>query len=212
MEQTIAQKGQHSNSTPSGPCVCLTISSKALPLFFGLLSAGFSIIATAVCSINELLGREFDIPEAYIEDRIQTIFLNGKAVDDSKSAMIQDGATLALSAAMPGMVGSTFRKGGTFAGMRSQISHAADQSKHDGKQIEVKLKLFNLIAKELGQNFLERGVWLKGMQMQNFLSENIAILNQECKSSTLNDQDINLSKLTVQDFTDKSVFLKIITI
>lgn len=209
MEPQNSITGGDFGDTGSGPRVCMTLSSRLLPRFFGLLSAGFTVIVKAGCSINELLGREFDIPEAYIDDRIQTIFLNGKAVDDSKSAMILDGATLALSAAMPGMVGSTFRKGGTFAGMRSQISHEANQSKLYDRQIEVKLKLFNLIAKEIGQNFLERGVWLEGKQVQDFLSGNFDILNQECKSITLDDQDINLSKLAVQDLTDKSVFLKV---
>lgn len=212
MKQPITKKGQSSNNPPTGPHICLTIAGKVLPRFFSLLSAGFSVFACAGCSINDFLGQEFDIPEPYIEDRIQTIFLNGKAVDDSKSAIIQDKATLALSAAMPGMVGSTFRKGGAFAGMRSQISHAANQSKHDDRQIEVKLKLFNLIAKELGQNFLEHGVWLKGTQMQSFLLENVDILNQECRSITLDEQEIDPGKLETREFTDQLVFLKVTTI
>ena len=158
-----------------------------------------------------MLSQEFDIAEAYIDDRIQTIFLNGKAVDDSNSAMITEGASLALSAAMPGMVGSTFRKKGIFAGMRSQISHATGPSQQSNEQIEVKLKLFNLIAKELGQGFLERGVWLKGKQIQEFLVENLEYLNQECQSVTFDGQEIELSKLSQIQFTSNRVMLSVET-
>jgi hypothetical protein len=211
MEQRIVKTGQHSGNTPSGPHLGMTITAELVPRFFSLLSAGFSVSVKAGCSINELLSQEFGISEAYIDDRIQTIFLNGKAVDDSKSATLQEGASLAFSAAMPGMVGSTFRKGGVFAGMRSQISHVTDPSVHHDRQIEVKLKLFNLIARELGQGFLERGVWLKGKQMQHFISENFDYLNQECKSVTLDEQDIDLSKLSQIHLTSNWVQLQVKT-
>lgn len=211
MEQQNSITGGDSGSTGSGPRVWMTLSSRALPRFFGLLSAGFCVIVKAGKSINDMLSQEFGIAEAYIDDRIQTIFLNGKAVDDSNSAMITEGASLALSAAMPGMVGSTFRKKGIFAGMRSQISHATGPSQQRDEQIEIKLKLFNLIAKELGKGFLERGVWLKGQQLQEIISEHVEYLKQECQSVTLDEQEIELAELADQDFTGKTIFLCIET-
>ncbi|MGD9042846.1 MAG: hypothetical protein PVG06_03990, partial [Desulfobacterales bacterium] len=147
----------------------LRITATSASVFLNMLSAGFSVMASTGCSINEFLRQGWGISEEYINDRIQTIFLDGKAVDDSKSATLQEGATLALSAAMPGMVGSTFRKGGVFAGMRSQISHVANPLAHQEQQLRVKLKLFNLIAKELGPAFLQKGVYLEGPQFHSFL-------------------------------------------
>ena len=161
MEQSFVDKNQNSGDTTSKSPLSLSITVTSVERFFNLLSAGFSILAKAGCSINDFLGQNYGITEAYIDDRIQTIFLNGKAVDDSRKAILQDGATLALSAAMPGMVGSTLRKGGVFAGMRSQISHVTDTPADRDRQIRIKLKLFNLIAKELGSAFLQKGVYLR---------------------------------------------------
>ena len=79
MEQRILNEGQHSGNTPSKLHLCMTITAESVPRFFSLLSAGFSFIVKAGCSINDLLSQEFGIPEAYIDDRVQTIFLNGKA-------------------------------------------------------------------------------------------------------------------------------------
>jgi len=70
------------------------------------------ISATVGCSIKNLLCNQFDITPEYLSDRISTIFLNGKPVDDVESAIIKDNSILALSGAMPGLVGATFRKGG----------------------------------------------------------------------------------------------------
>ena len=207
MEQSHSNTEGNFDHSASGPRVRMTLSARSLSRFSGLLSAGFFVMVKAGCSINELLNQEFGISEAYIDDRIQTIFLNGKAVDDSNSAKIQPGATLALSAAMPGMVGSTFRKGGTFAGMRSQISHVTSGSQEHDTDIQVKLKLFNLIAKELGPGFLERGVWIPGKQWQDFITRNLEYLNQECRSVKVDEQDIEIHRLANKDLTAKMVFL-----
>ena len=209
MEKRIVNEGQHPGNTPSKPHLCMTITAGPVPHFFSLLSAGFSVYVKAGCSINDLLSQEFGIPEAYINDRIQTIFLNGKAVDDSKSATLQDGAALALSAAMPGMVGSTFRKEGVFAGMRSQISHVTDSSVHHDSQIEVKLKLFNLIAKELGPAFLQKGVSIEGERFRNFALRFSEDLKAACISIHLNDEKTNVAGLLEMNWENKQVFLQV---
>jgi hypothetical protein len=209
MEKRIGNESQHPADTPFKSHICMTITAESVSRFFSLLSAGFSVIAKAGCSINDLLSQEFGIPEAYIDDRIQTIFLNGKAVDDSKSATLQDGATLALSAAMPGMVGSTFRKEGVFAGMRSQISHVTGPSGHHDRQIEVKLKLFNLIAKELGPVFLQKGVIIQGDLFQNFALRYSLDLKAACISIHLNDEKTNVAGLLETNWENKQVFLQV---
>jgi hypothetical protein len=209
MEQRIIKDGQLSGNPHSGPQIRMIVKSESVSRFFSLLSAGFSVVGKAGYSINDLLSQGFGVPEAYINDRIQTIFLNGKAVDDSKSATLQDGAALALSAAMPGMVGSTFRKGGVFAGMRSQISHVTDLSVHHDSQIEVKLKLFNLIAKELGPAFLQKGVIIEGERFQNFALRFSEDLKAACISIHLNDEKTNVAGLLEINRKNKQVFLQV---
>jgi len=209
MEKRIINEGQHPANTPFKSHICMNIAAESVSRFFSLLSAGFSVIAKAGCSINDLLSQEFGIPQAYIDDRIQTIFLNGKAVDDSKSATLQNGAVLALSAAMPGMVGSTFRKEGVFAGMRSQISYVADASGHHDRQIEVKLKLFNLIAKELGPVFLQKGVIIEGNTFQDFALRNSEDLKPACIAIHLNNEETDVAGLLEMSWENERVFLQV---
>lgn len=210
MKEQIVNRGQDSDSTPHKAHLQLGIPTESLQPFFSLLSIGFSIITKAGYSINDLLSKELGVAKAYIDDRIQTIFLNGKAVDDSKSATLQEGDVVALSAAMPGMVGSTFRKGGFFAGMRSQISHLADTAaRQDHQQIKVKLKLFNLVAKELGPVFLEKGVIIDGNTFQKFVPEKLEDLKPICSSIHLNGTKISFDRLREFNWTDQEVLLQV---
>lgn len=211
MESRNSSKGQYSDNRSSERRLYMVVTPDVLARFIRLLSQGFLVDARADCSINDLLGQDLGVDEEYIDRRIQTIFLNGRAVDDIKSARISPESSLALSAAMPGMVGSTFRKAGVFAGMRSQISHDSGTSvDHDGK-IKVTIKLFNLVAKELGPGFFQQGVRLKGKPLQDFISENFDFLKQGFTSVELDDQSIEPSQLLKTELTNKFVFLQLKT-
>jgi len=56
-------------------------------------------------SVKKVLCEQWGISPEYLDKRVKTIFLNGNAVDDIDKAILQDGSTLALSAAMPGLAG-----------------------------------------------------------------------------------------------------------
>ena len=82
-------------------------------------------------------------------------------VDDLESAELRPGSTLTLSAAMPGLVGATLRKGGFYSAMRSEISWKAGgdaSERHDGPPSTIRLKLFNTVLREIGPTVLRRGV------------------------------------------------------
>jgi len=209
MEKSKVNQDQKSGSPTAESHLRLRITATSGAVFLNMLSAGFSVIANAGCSINEFLSQGWEISEAYINDRIQTIFLNGKAVDDSKSATLQEGATLALSAAMPGMVGSTLRKGGVFAGMRSQISHVTNPLAHQDRQIRVRLKLFNLIAKELGPAFLQKGVYLEGAKFLGFLQSSSEELKAVSLLISLNDVQTDVAGLLEMNWENMDVFLQV---
>ncbi|MGD9182581.1 MAG: hypothetical protein PVG15_13960 [Desulfobacterales bacterium] len=209
MEQHTVNEDRNSGSPNTEMNPSLRITATSASVFINMLSAGFSVIANAGCSINEFLSQRCGISEAYIDNRIQTILLNGKAVDDSKSATLQEGATLALSAAMPGMVGSTFRKGGVFAEMRSQISHVTDSLAQQDRQIRLKLKLFNLIAKELGPTFLQKGVYLEGGQFHSFLQRRSEELKAASLLISLNEAKTDVAGLLEMNWENKQVFLQV---
>ncbi len=209
MEQHTLAESQHSGKGSSEGQLHMVVTPDGLSRFIRLLSLGFLVNVKAGRSIQDLLSQDLGIEEEYIDKRIQTIFLNGKAVDDINSARISAGSSLALSAAMPGMVGSTFRKGGVFAGMRSQISYDSDPAEHHDGDVRVNLKLFNLVAKELGPDFLQRGVWLNGKHLHDFISENFDNLKQGCTSLIFDNEPIELNTLLKIDFSNKIVFLQL---
>lgn len=140
-----------------------------ISVFFFLLQQGFQVTAKVGCDIQSLLCDQFGMMPDYLSDRINTIFLNSKPVDDVTSAVIEDGDTLALSAAMPGLVGATFRKAGCLASFRGSITYQKDG---DAPAVcgegAITLKLFNLLVSEMGPLFLECGIWVSGRVLRDF--------------------------------------------
>jgi len=189
----------------------LIVNARVVPLFFQLLGHGFYVNVQTGSSVKELLCNQLGIDEDYLAQRIQTIFLNAKVVDDVKSAIVQEDATLALSGAMPGLVGAILRSGGFYAPMRSQISHAENRPRSELKKGNITLKLWNLVVKELGPTFLQRGIWLKSEEVRSFIERHREELKTGCISAELEDNSIETDHL--QDITWKGnlVFLKIIS-
>jgi len=86
----------------------------------------------------------FKVEENYLEDRVKTIFLDGKPVDDVEKAMANNGSVLVFSAAMLGLVGATFRRGGALAAFRSGITYQQEDSIPDSsEEALILIKLFN---------------------------------------------------------------------
>ena len=157
--------------------------------------------------MKEILRDQLGFEEAYIENRIQTLFLNYRAVDNIDSAIVNHFAILALSAAMPGLVGATFRKSGAYSVMRSQISHengAASTGSHDG---EITLRLFNLIAKEEGPRFLKNGILIEGRDLDDLLHIQPESFFRNLKGFMVDGKEADPNK----PIGDKNVILKIET-
>jgi hypothetical protein len=190
--------------------ICIVITGELLPRFFKLLEQGFIVTTQAGCSIKDLLCEQLGIDEEYLDKRIQTLFLDGKPVDNVEKAYLQNDSTLALSAAMPGLVGATLRKGGTYAAMRNSISYSAETSSKGRGEARAKVKLFNMVSKELGPIFLENGVWIRKDKFSEFLSQNLDDLKTACSAVQMNDQKIEVNKLAEIDWKDSEVYLKVI--
>ena len=154
-----------------GKSLSLTLRPDLLYLFSPLLQIGVIIITKVGCSIKDLLSRDLGITAEYMESRIQTVFLNGKAVDDLDSAIIHDGSTLALSGALPGLVGATLRRKGTYASLRRAITLSEEKGAVLQKQGRVVVKLFNLLVPELGPHLLAQGVLISGKNLEQFFKE-----------------------------------------
>ena len=131
-----------------------------------LVQRGFLVEVDGPITIEELL---LDLPgfsRDYIRDRVQTIFVNGLAEDDTRRLLVP-GSTLALSAAMPGLAGAIFRRGGRHGSLRTRPAEEKRTTEMQAGQVTV--KLFNMIATETGPRILENGMRIKGAVLGRFL-------------------------------------------
>lgn len=131
-------------------------------LFNGVFRQGVRMEILAGSSIRQVIVDQLGIAENYLENRIQTLFLNGKPVDDVDAMKVSDGAILALSAAMPGLAGATLRKGGKYAAFRQLISQNTDSPLPVLRKGRMVLKLFNQVAEEQGPVLLKKGIGISG--------------------------------------------------
>ena len=185
------------------------VKSKLIPFFFQLLGQGFIVNAPANCSIRDLIVECLGIPDDYLEERIQTLFLNGSVVDDLNSCNIKEGSTLALSGAMPGLAGAVLRRGGFYASFRHTISLDDSQPRIDKDNHWIVLKLFNMIVKELGPGFLEKGIWMEGEKLQKFLTRHSEELRMHETSGDINGEPADIHNLLKVDWKTHLVFLRV---
>ena len=184
----------------------LRFQQQSIAAFFPFLQRGFGVAVTP-CSVLDLLCKTLALEPEAIRSRIQTLFLNGKPVDDMAAAHVQDGDHLALSAAMPGLVGATMRSGGALAGFRRSISHQAQTVQPDSRQGILTVKLFNLLIRELGPRFLAKGILVTGGDLNVLLDSLSAGDLRRCRHAQLDARPIDVHMLTARDWaSDKGIF------
>ncbi len=126
-----------------------------------LLQQGVWCRATVPAYLLDFLTTQVGLADEYVRSRVETIFLDGMVVDDLEASMVHDGSTVTLSAAMPGLAGATLRRGGFYRSMRSSISWSTLAGEADEDRAApglVRVKLFNLILREMGPELLRHGV------------------------------------------------------
>lgn len=155
----------------------LHVTKDSLERFTTLLQGGVQISTTRGESLGIFLDRLPGFTMEYIVDRVQTIFLDGNAIDDLQTPLNNDENILAISAAMPGLAGAIFRMNSLHAALRTK-GDVEQMLTDDDDQILVTLKLFNMIAQERGGEILKRGVFLSGNSISNFLSERPTLFNK----------------------------------
>lgn len=149
----------------------------ALPAFRPLFQQGVGITIQIGTSLEDLLCCQWKIDRDYVMNRISTLFLDSKPVDDLPAAVVHDGATLALSGAMPGLIGATMRRGGVLASFRNGITYCETSEGDGGGSGRITLKLFNLLIDELGPQFLARGIWVPRTRLAELFPEDPNIAN-----------------------------------
>ncbi|TWJ19113.1 hypothetical protein [Geobacter argillaceus] len=183
-------EGSVSGNSPPLTHLTLTVPREQLGEFFIILQQGFTLAARVGSSLRELLCDQLGLSREYVTERITTLFLNGKAIDNLESTIVTDGSTVALSAAMPGLVGATMRRGGYYAAMRGAITYQTGDSNTTSGYGTVRIKLFNLLLSELGPDFLQRGIMLPAPLLNAFLRDRSTQFWETCSEILLNDTPI----------------------
>ena len=162
--------------------------------FSPLLQKGFYVEITTG-NLQNLLCGICGIKDEEVRHRIQTVFLNGKPVDDMEKVFVEDGDCLALSAAMPGLVGAVMRSGGVLAGFRQSISHRPQPARTNPRRGILSIKLFNLLIKELGPRFLQQGILVETDGIGNLMASILETDRGNCKKAQLNMDVIDAEAL-----------------
>jgi hypothetical protein len=140
---------------------------RVTPILSPLLQKGVFMKVVVGSSIRELLQDQLGITRDFVDGRISTVFLNGKAVDNIDSAIVRDNSEIALSGAMPGFVGATMRRGGYYSSMRSAISHIEENPVSVSGEGLIRIKLYNTLIDSLGELFAVRGFFIQEMDLSD---------------------------------------------
>ena len=189
--------------------VSLTVDHELIPAFSQLLQNGIWLKGDVECSVKSFLCGQFGIEPEYLENRIQTIFLDGQPVDDVNTALLRDGATLSLSAAMPGLAGAVMRKGGFYARMRDSISYKGETASCAERPGRVFVKLFNLPLQELGPLFLEHGIRIEGNVLKNLIAGRLDSFRVGCREAFVNSRRFDPDQLLEMDWGSGEIFLQV---
>jgi len=155
----------------------LSVSPDSLIRFTTLLQGGIFIEVPCNTQISALLTSLPGFSRDYVESSVETIFINGLPADSMSQPLTSSGTVLAISAAMPGLAGAIFRKNSVHAALRTAPT-ASVQTEFAQKTIQVRLKLFNMIAVEKGAQLLHQGCVMKASTVQYFFSYRKQLLKQ----------------------------------
>ena len=187
----------------------INIPAVKIDRFTTLLQSGIKLPAVSGMSLGVFIDSlpGFDID--YISHTIQTIFLDGNAIDDLEHPLTQQDHVLALSAAMPGLAGAIFRRNSLCAALRTQGENisAIQQS---GRELFIDLKLFNTIALEKGGELLRSGGIFSGETLISFLQQRPSLLGS-IQSFNLDTKLLDPKNLLSTLSSDKQYYLKINT-
>jgi len=170
--------------------------------FFQILQGGFTVKCPKGMSIKAFLLDLMGLDEQYIAEKINTIFLDGKCVDDINAAFIKDQAILALSSAMPGLAGAIMKRDGPLKTMREGITYKKEEIYPANSWCECSVKLFNLLIEDLGDVFLRFGIYIKAREDSGLLMMRPLDVWQKHTMITINGKRINPETL-IECLSDK---------
>ncbi|WP_319405030.1 hypothetical protein [uncultured Desulfosarcina sp.] len=187
----------------------LQVDASGVPLFYALLEKGVGLSARIGCTLRDFLCGQLGLSGGYLDKRVQTLFLDARPVDDVDKAVIRDGSILALSAAMPGLLGATMRKGGRYAAFRKEISQPTDECGICETSGRVTVKLFNMVAKEVGGRLLEAGVEVDGDDLKRIANRFPDEVSRNIRNGRMDDHAITPDMAFFSTLPGKRILLTV---
>jgi hypothetical protein len=181
----------------SGDCPGVKIIAlrSLAPYFRSFFQAGFLFRCQVGQSIENFLFRQLSLERDFVEKKISTVFLDGQCVDDIASATLNDASIVALSSALPGLVGATLRRDGFYACLRDSITYRTEGMAVESRQGTITVKLFNLLMDELGPVFLEKCIIMGRTAIVSFFQAQKEDFWKEISAVHLGDVSIAPGKL-----------------
>lgn len=175
--------------------IAITMKYEHISEFDLLLQQGFAVQALVGCTLENLFTQQWHMTPDYVKKRIATIFLDSRPIDDPATAIIRENSVIALSGAMPGLIGATMRRDGFYANLRSNITYRELSPHLPTVAALIHVKIFNVLLAELGPGFLQRSVILGIPKLADFLQNKTAAFWQECTSIVLNGAVVDRAQL-----------------
>lgn len=170
------------------PHITFQVSNSDRLFFATLLQTGADYHAEQGQSLGVFITSLPGFSWQYIEHSVQTIFLDGMPADDIKvKTFTKAHHTLALSAAMPGLVGAILKRNSLHVSLRTTT---IDESVADvGAPSTIRVKIFNSIAQERGPQLLLDGALFPTERLYKTFSIRQALLDK-AKSISCNNSEI----------------------
>lgn len=187
----------------------LHVDAPGVPLFCSLFEKGVVLPTRTGCTLRDFLCGQLGLSGEYLDRRVQTLFLDARPVDDVDKARVRDGSVLALSAAMPGLLGATMRKGGRYAAFREDISQHGDECGICETSGRVTVKLFNMVAKEVGGGLLQAGIEVDGSDLQRIADRYPDELARSIRQVRVDDRSVTPDITFFSTLPDERVLLSV---
>lgn len=180
---------------PGAHNLTVTASRESLLALTPILREGVGIGLRPGISLRQTMIQDLGFCPTCVEERVQTVFLDGSPVDDIDADHAVAGCTLALAGALPGVAGIAMRRGSPVGVFREGIAHgiAHEDEAASTALLPVTLKLFNTVAIECLAAVLEQGVELRAGRLAELLAADPDAL--ATASFTLNGQDVDRAAL-----------------
>jgi 3'(2'), 5'-bisphosphate nucleotidase len=201
---------------PDAHTLTITARPEALLALTPILREGVGIGLRPGLSLRQTMIQDLGFCPTCVEERVQTVFLDGSPVDDIDADHAVPGCTLALAGALPGVAGIAMRRDSPVGVFREGISHdsghdIAPDSAQEGaatgtELLPVTLKLFNTVAIECLAAVLEQGVELRAGRLAELLAGDADALAQA--AFALDGQSLDRAAL-IQALTGRADRLRV---